>query len=263
MRKGLRALHKEPRAWQRMPCRGGGWTCWTPRRWTSRSRTSHTAWPGWRGGTGRRWASTPSRSPSTRWWSRRSRAHLRPELEPRWRLAALLHDASEYVIGDMISPFKAALGMDYRKIRGAAGDGDPCPLRHPGQDAGRHQGLDEAGGSGLRLLRATQLAGFEATEALEISAPRPRLRPDHRPAGAGPGAIATFSATMSFRRRRDSQPAPGRGFRHRVAPMTLIICGLAEAPGLIATRAPSHMITLLDEAPAWARPSRPCPRSGT
>ena len=30
--------------------------------------------------------------------------------------------------------------------------------------------------------------------------------------------------------------------------MTLIICGLAEAPGLIATRAPSHMITLLDAA---------------
>jgi 5'-deoxynucleotidase YfbR-like HD superfamily hydrolase len=39
---------------------------------------------------------------------------LRPEIEPGWRLAALLHDAPEYVIGDMISPFKAALGLDYR-----------------------------------------------------------------------------------------------------------------------------------------------------
>jgi 5'-deoxynucleotidase YfbR-like HD superfamily hydrolase len=39
---------------------------------------------------------------------------LQPEIEPRWRLAALLHDAPEYVIGDMISPFKAALGLDYR-----------------------------------------------------------------------------------------------------------------------------------------------------
>jgi hypothetical protein len=39
---------------------------------------------------------------------------LAPETEPRWRLAALLHDAPEYVIGDMISPFKAALGLDYR-----------------------------------------------------------------------------------------------------------------------------------------------------
>jgi 5'-deoxynucleotidase YfbR-like HD superfamily hydrolase len=41
-------------------------------------------------------------------------AHIAPGLEPKWRLAALLHDAPEYVIGDMISPFKAALGVDYR-----------------------------------------------------------------------------------------------------------------------------------------------------
>src|SRR5215218_4680686 len=41
-------------------------------------------------------------------------AHIRPDIEPRWRLAALLHDASEYVIGDMISPFKTALGYDYK-----------------------------------------------------------------------------------------------------------------------------------------------------
>jgi len=31
----------------------------------------------------------------------------------KWRLAALLHDAPEYVIGDMISPVKAAVGPDY------------------------------------------------------------------------------------------------------------------------------------------------------
>src|SRR5215470_8928894 len=39
---------------------------------------------------------------------------LEPQLEVRWRLVALLHDAPEYVIGDMISPFKAALGLDYK-----------------------------------------------------------------------------------------------------------------------------------------------------
>jgi 5'-deoxynucleotidase YfbR-like HD superfamily hydrolase len=32
------------------------------------------------------------------------------------RLAALLHDAPEYVIGDMISPFKAAVGGDYKRV---------------------------------------------------------------------------------------------------------------------------------------------------
>jgi 5'-deoxynucleotidase YfbR-like HD superfamily hydrolase len=35
---------------------------------------------------------------------------LEPILAPKWRLAVLLHDAPEYVIGDMISPFKAVVG---------------------------------------------------------------------------------------------------------------------------------------------------------
>jgi uncharacterized protein len=41
-------------------------------------------------------------------------AKLEPKLERRFRLAALIHDAPEYVIGDLISPFKAALALDYR-----------------------------------------------------------------------------------------------------------------------------------------------------
>lgn len=38
---------------------------------------------------------------------------LDPAAPPRWCLAALLHDAPEYVIGDMISPVKAAVGPAY------------------------------------------------------------------------------------------------------------------------------------------------------
>ena len=34
----------------------------------------------------------------------------------KWRLAALLHDAPEYVIGDMISPFKAVIGINYKDV---------------------------------------------------------------------------------------------------------------------------------------------------
>lgn len=41
---------------------------------------------------------------------------LNPGIETRWRLAALLHDAPEYVIGDMISPVKAALGAEYGRM---------------------------------------------------------------------------------------------------------------------------------------------------
>ena len=39
-----------------------------------------------------------------------------PRTSGKARLAALLHDAPEYVIGDMISPFKAAIGGDYKRI---------------------------------------------------------------------------------------------------------------------------------------------------
>ena len=39
---------------------------------------------------------------------------LSTSLDKRFRLAALIHDAPEYVIGDLISPFKAALSLDYK-----------------------------------------------------------------------------------------------------------------------------------------------------
>lgn len=39
---------------------------------------------------------------------------LSPNWNNEWRLAALLHDAPEYVIGDLISPFKAAVGINYK-----------------------------------------------------------------------------------------------------------------------------------------------------
>ena len=41
---------------------------------------------------------------------------LKPQLEGKFRLAALLHDAPEYVIGDLISPFKAAMGFNYKSF---------------------------------------------------------------------------------------------------------------------------------------------------
>jgi len=43
-------------------------------------------------------------------------AALKPQLSDKLRLAALLHDAPEYVIGDLISPFKAAMGVNYKSF---------------------------------------------------------------------------------------------------------------------------------------------------
>ena len=41
---------------------------------------------------------------------------LAPKAPAKWKLAALLHDAPEYVIGDMISPVKAAVGPGYGEL---------------------------------------------------------------------------------------------------------------------------------------------------
>ena len=41
---------------------------------------------------------------------------MAPKASHKWRLAALLHDAPEYVIGDMISPVKDAIGPEYRVL---------------------------------------------------------------------------------------------------------------------------------------------------
>ena len=43
-------------------------------------------------------------------------ARQHPDAPAKWRLAALLHDAAEYVIGDMISPVKAAVGPNYGEL---------------------------------------------------------------------------------------------------------------------------------------------------
>jgi len=43
-------------------------------------------------------------------------ARQNPGIAERWRLAAVLHDAPEYVIGDMISPVKAAVGPGYNEL---------------------------------------------------------------------------------------------------------------------------------------------------
>jgi hypothetical protein len=95
-------------------------------------------------------------------------AHLQPGLEPRWRLAALLHDAPEYVIGDMISPFKAALGIDYRifeeKLETAIHVRFGLPARTPAQVKALIKTADRA----CAFFEATQLAGFEHGESLAL-----------------------------------------------------------------------------------------------
>jgi len=95
-------------------------------------------------------------------------AHMRPGLEARWRLAALLHDAAEYVIGDMISPFKSALGLDYRAFEDRLERAIHVRFGLPAQSSPPIRTLIKAADRACAFYEATQLAGFTHAEALRL-----------------------------------------------------------------------------------------------
>ena len=86
-------------------------------------------------------------------------------LPPRARLMALLHDAPEYVIGDIISPFKAAVGATYKtvenRILGAIHVRFSLPSTTPATLARLIKRADTA----AAFIEATRLAGFTVAEA--------------------------------------------------------------------------------------------------
>ncbi|HEX4860418.1 MAG TPA: HD family hydrolase [Rhizomicrobium sp.] len=92
-------------------------------------------------------------------------AELKPRLSREARLMALLHDAPEYVIGDLISPFKAAVGLDYKdfelRLLGAIHLRFGLPARAPDDLLALLKQADIASA----YYEATQLAGFEVSEA--------------------------------------------------------------------------------------------------
>ncbi|MDP1619052.1 HD family hydrolase [Phenylobacterium sp.] len=95
-------------------------------------------------------------------------AHIQPDIEPRWRLAALLHDAAEYVIGDMISPFKQALGLDYRLFEERLETAIHVRFGLPAKAPAGVKALIKRADHACAYYEATQLAGFAAHEALDF-----------------------------------------------------------------------------------------------
>jgi 5'-deoxynucleotidase YfbR-like HD superfamily hydrolase len=95
-------------------------------------------------------------------------AHIQPDIEPRWRLAALLHDAAEYVIGDMISPFKQALGLDYKVFEERLETAIHVRFGLPAKSPASVKTLIKRADHACAYFEATQLAGFAALEAVEF-----------------------------------------------------------------------------------------------
>ncbi len=88
-----------------------------------------------------------------------------PRLDRSRRLAVLLHDAPEYVIGDMISPFKAVIGDAYKAVERRILTAIHLRFGLPAQLSPETEALIKAADRQAAYLEATRLAGFDAAEA--------------------------------------------------------------------------------------------------
>jgi uncharacterized protein len=91
---------------------------------------------------------------------------LYPQMAARDRMLTLLHDAPEYVIGDLISPFKAVLGANYiaieQRLLAAIHLRFGLPAQTPPAVKARIKRADHI----AAFVEATQLAGFNTAEAM-------------------------------------------------------------------------------------------------
>jgi 5'-deoxynucleotidase YfbR-like HD superfamily hydrolase len=98
-----------------------------------------------------------------------------PRADARVRLAALLHDAPEYVIGDMISPFKAVLGGSYKAVEARLLAAIHIRFGLPPILPAEITQQIKAADNGAAYLEAIQLAGFAQTEAKRLFGRDPGL----------------------------------------------------------------------------------------
>lgn len=90
---------------------------------------------------------------------------MQPKAPAKWQLAALLHDAPEYVIGDMISPVKNAVGPGYEaldeRLAAAIHIRFGLPAKIPATVKKQIKKADKVSA----WMEATQIAGFTVAEA--------------------------------------------------------------------------------------------------
>ena len=102
-------------------------------------------------------------------------ARGRTRLDRRHRRAVLLHDAPEYVIGDMISPFKAIIGDSYKSVElrllAAIHLRFGLPAVLPAGLTAQIKSADRS----AAYLEATRLAGFSAAEAKKFFGRPPKF----------------------------------------------------------------------------------------
>ncbi len=91
--------------------------------------------------------------------------HLQTDLAPATAMTVLLHDAAEYVIGDMISPFKAVLADSYKSVENRLMNAIHIRFGLPPETPASITALTKRADQIAAYYEATLLAGFETKEA--------------------------------------------------------------------------------------------------
>ncbi len=93
---------------------------------------------------------------------------LYPQAPRTWRLVALLHDSPEYVIGDLISPFKAIIGFDYKTVEKRLLETIHIKFGLPANPPMTVTKLVKQADHISAYFEATALAGFDKKEAATL-----------------------------------------------------------------------------------------------
>jgi len=103
-------------------------------------------------------------------------SQLDPKLTAQARLFVLLHDAPEYVIGDMISPFKAVIGITYKAVEARILSAVLLRFSLETMQSQALTNLTKRADRAAAFFEATRLAGFAEAEAEQFFG-RPRFLP--------------------------------------------------------------------------------------
>jgi hypothetical protein len=98
-----------------------------------------------------------------------------PRLDAAGRRAVLLHDAPEYVVGDMISPFKAVIGDSYKAVEHRLLAAIHLRFGLPAKLPDTLTRLIKTADRSAAYLEATRLAGFAPEEAKRFFGPPPKF----------------------------------------------------------------------------------------
>ncbi len=135
---------------------------------------------------------------------------LAPEAGATALLFSLLHDAPEYVIGDMISPFKAVIGGHYKAVEARLLEAIHIRFGLAARPPAEAVALIKAADRAAAYFEATALAGFAIPEAQKLfGAPKLALggigvylKP-MRPAEAQEGYLRRFAELDDHAAKRD------------------------------------------------------------